>query len=124
MNELIDLNNIGNQTYTISDNWLEVKDLGSNSYHFGFWSVKHCSSQNGQDYLKYEGVSKIGLLSVLEHYGYYKRYRSNNTHIFVLSTKNILKRVTPTQIKDFALDLIKTLPEKLDVLGFKIQSEN
>ncbi len=123
MNKLIDLNDIDNQAYKISENWLEIKDLGSNSYHFGFWCVKLCSSANGQEYLKYEGVSKIGLLSVLEHYGYYKRYRSNNTHIFVQSNKNILKLVTPTQMKDFALDLIKSLPEKVDVLGFKIQSE-
>ena len=123
MNKLIDLNNIDNQTYKITEDWLEIKDLGSNSYHFGFWCVKLCSSANGQEYLKYEGVSKIGLLSVLEHYGYYKRYRSNNTHIFVHSNKNILKLVTPTQMKDFALDLIKSLPEKVDVLGFKIQSE-
>lgn len=123
MNELIDLNSITNQSYAISDNWLEVKDLGSNSYHFGFWCVKLCSSQNGQEYLKYEGVSKIGLISVLEHYGYFKRYRSNNTHIFVHSNKNILTLVTPTQMKDFTLDLIKSLPDKVDVLGFKIQSE-
>ena len=123
MEKLIDLNNLIIDTFNISDNWLELNDLGGNSYHFGFWSVKLCSSANGQEYLKYEGVSKIGLLSVLEFYGYFKRYRSNNTHVFVQSNKNILKRVTPTQIKDFALDLIKSMPEKIDVLGFKIQSE-
>ena len=123
MEKLIDLNDIAMKSYDISDNWLEVKDLGSNSYHFGFWSVRLCASQNGQEYLKYEGVSKIGLISVLEHYGYFKRYRSNNSHFYIKSNKNILTRVTPAQIKDFALDLIKTLPEKIDILSFKVKSD-
>jgi len=129
MNKLIDLNSIDvalDQTATPETNfdWLKLNDLKTGKYSFGFWNVSIKEYANGQQVLKYEGVCKTNTFEILEIYGFCKRYREDGTYILIREKDNILTKVTPAQIKDFALEMVNSLPDEIEICGFKLQKKN
>ena len=121
---LKNLNDIAKDQPTKNNDWLQVRDLGSGKYHFGFWKCEIRNTQAGQQSLNFKGVSRTGLFDILAENGYCKRYRENGTYILIRNIDNVLELVTPAQIKDFALELVDSLPEQVPVLGFIISAES
>jgi hypothetical protein len=103
-----------------SISWLDIVERGSSKYSFGFWNFKIQIRPTGDQILTIESVSKNGLFTELAKAGFCKRYRQNGTYILIRVEDNILKLVTPAQIKDFALALVDSLPESVMLFGFKI----
>ena len=125
MSELIDLNKITMEKPEVKDfDWLQLHDLKNGNYSFGFWNVSIQTYTNGQQVLKYGGVCKTNTFEILENNGFCKRYREDGSFLLIREIDNILTKVTPAQIKDFVLDMLDSLPEELEICGFKLQKKN
>lgn len=120
--QLINLNDLtsGSESKQKSE-WLTLTDLKNGRYSFGLWSVIIKNAQNGQQYLQHDGISKENLFTILHKAGYRKRYDNNKNFLFVKVQDNILDEVTTNEIRDFVINLIDTLPNEVEVCGFKLQ---
>jgi hypothetical protein len=126
MKELIDLNTITetrNQSQIQNSDWLQLQDLKQANYSYGFWNLQIKSYNNGQQVIELKGVCKTNIFSILENYGFFKIYREDGSFILIRDVNNILKKVAPAQIKDFALEMVYGMPEEVEISGFKIQKE-
>lgn len=103
--------------------WLQIHDLGNGNFNVGFWNF-YRSTSNGQSRLEFKSVSKVRLFEILSQNGFFKLYRENGSFLLLHNEDNILTKVTPAQIKDFALYMLKLLPDELSVLDFKVITEN
>ena len=123
--KLINLNDLNNQAPDSnppqSFDWMQLNDLKNGRYSFGFWNVIIKNSANGQQYVQHDGICKTNTFEILQQSGFCKRYREDGTYLLIRDIDNILERVTPAQIKDFALEMIDTLPNEIEVCGFKLQ---
>lgn len=110
-------------TFENKDNsWLEIHNLGPNQYNMGFWDFSIVRVSN-QQYIDFNGVSKIRLFEILSVNGFCKLFRENGTFILIHNNDNVLSVVNGIQIKDFALKLLDLLPDEIDILGFKIKTD-
>ncbi|MDO9152308.1 MAG: hypothetical protein Q7U47_01105 [Paludibacter sp.] len=127
MSSLIDLNSVAPiQTPAQEQNfdWLKLHDLKNGNYSFGFWNVSIQTHTGGQQSLKFGGVCKTNTFEILENFGFCKRYREDGSFLLIRNIDNILTKVAPVEIKDFALDMINGLPEEVEICGFKIKKNN
>lgn len=116
------VNNIENKKFSPVYDWLKPINLETNEYIIGFWIIRIQIGDNGQRNLKLKGVSKVGLMDVLASYGFRKRYRENQTYFFIHEEDSIIKIVTPAIIKDFAVEMLNSLPEIVKVGDLSITS--
>lgn len=124
MSNMINLNVIDNMPEPVVKNdWMIITDLKNGRYSFGFWNVIIKNSANGQQYLQHDGICKTNTFDILHQAGFCKRYRADGSFLLIRVIDNILERVTPAQIKDFALDMIDKLPDEVEVCGFKLQKK-
>jgi hypothetical protein len=126
MNKLIDLNeaSVTEVAPKAKFDWLKLNDLKNGIYSFGFWNVSILTNTSGQKTLKFGGVCKTNTFEILENYGFCKRYRKDGSFLLIRDINNILTKVTPVQIKDFAIAMINGLPDEVEICGFKVQKKN
>lgn len=117
---LIDLNEIATPEPKPAHDWLQVHSVNEKKFRFGFWSAILKETKKDGEYLSICGVANDGLFETLQYFGFNKRYRDNGTYILVRVADNIIKRVTPAEIKDYALKLINEMPERINVNGFSL----
>lgn len=103
--------------------WLQLNDLKNGRYSFGFWNVSVKNFANGQQILQHDGICKTNTFEILEQNGFCKRYREDGKCFLIRNIDNIIQSCTPIQVKDFALKLIESLPNEIEVCGFKLQKK-
>ncbi len=122
--QLINLNDLTTESEPKQKfEWMTLTDLKNGRYSFGFWNVIIKNSANGQQYLQHDGICKTNTFEILQQAGYCKRYRKDGSFLLIRVIDNILERVTPAQIKDYSLEMIDTLPDEVEVCGFKLQKK-
>ena len=119
----INLNDQEPESNQQSFDWMQLNDLKNGRYSFGFWNVIIKNSANGQQYLQHDGICKTNTFEILHQAGFYKRYRAKGSFMLIRAIDNILDLTEPSKIKDFALDMIDTLPDEIEVCGFKLQKK-
>ena len=122
MTNLVDLNKAKMQEANFD--WLKLIDLKNGNYSFGFWNVSIQNHTGGQQSLKFGGVCKTNTFEILENFGFCKRYREDGSFLLIRDIDNILIKLTPSEIKDFAIELVNSLPNEIEICGFKVQKRN
>jgi len=126
MNNLIDLNSVAAAPEIAPEkkfDWLEVVKVAENAIRFGVWEIIIKTLPDGTQLIKNNHVSLNGLFAILDDAGFAKRYRPDGTYSLIRVKENILTVVKPSQIKDYIIDLVETLPETITVQGFKLTKE-
>ena len=120
--KFINLNDQEPESNPNTFDWMQLNDLKNGRYSFGFWNVIIKNSANGQQYLQHDGICKTNTFEILHQAGFCKRKRDGNIgYLLIRAIDNILEEVEPSDIEGFALGMIDTLPDEIEVCGFKLQ---
>ena len=92
--------------------------LTDTEFAYDIWLFGY--DQNNRPFLR--GIYRDGIVKLLSDWGYYKRYKQNNTYSFVREENIILDVVEPVNMKDCVYKYIqeKCEPIRFDYCGYKI----
>lgn len=95
----------------------EAKRYKDTNVSFGMWTftLKFPKSDNGEISSTFAGVYRNGFMAYMEHYGFYKKFRKDNSYFFLRCVDNIIEEIDPINISDF---LMKHQKEKGNEISF------
>ena len=83
---------------------LNITSLAAGKFAYDIWTFK-LDSKGSLAVL--EGISREGLMQLVNRFGYLKRYRSDNTFQYIHEKNNIIMAVEVAQIRDAVSDYVK-----------------
>lgn len=86
----------GADTYATDPQNKDIVTISENEFGYKIWLFS--LDQDGRP--SFKGLYKDGIISKLKSLGYYKRYRGNNSYIFIQERDNIIREVEPCIMKD------------------------
>ena len=88
----------------------EAHRFDTNKVSFGIWSfsLKFPKSDDAKITSAFKGVYRNGFISMLEHYGFYKKYRKDGSYFFLRCVNNIIEEIEPINISDFITNHLKS----------------
>jgi len=88
----------------------DVIFISEMEFAYGLWLFEFDKSKKPL----LNGLYRNGIVSRLETLGYYKRYRDNNSYIFIKEQYNIIQEVEPEMMKDEFFNLVKSISDILE----------
>lgn len=85
--------------------------ISENEFAFGIWLFTLDKSHRPS----LKGLYRDGIISKLGSMGFYKRYRDNNSYIFIREQENIIWEVEPCMMKDEVFEFVKKTDETLQL---------
>lgn len=81
----------------------EAKRYAPTKVSFGLWNFTLKFPKNPDDGITstFAGVYRNGFMAFMEHYGFYKKLRKDNSYFFLRCVDNIIEEIDPINISDF-----------------------
>jgi hypothetical protein len=85
----------------------QAKQYASNKVSFGLWNFTLKSNSEGEIAATFSGVYRNGFMAFMEHYGFYKKLRKDNSYFFLRCVDNKIEEIDPVNKSDFVVAHLK-----------------